>query len=169
MLTKRLYLGMKLGIVPVRFVHRSFKIINDQGPRNAAKIPKGILERANEILGRLSKKRLTVSFARVTQCDPKDMTLFAFALSRNNGRTDAEVHLSLVIRSRLHASEWKRMRLAQPPNEATHTIVTTGKTMLSYQVLIDALSRQLLFQLALNDLTERFVLTAGTLRFILLT
>jgi hypothetical protein len=77
MFAKGLDLGMDVRIVPVGIFYSRFQIVDNQGPGDTTKVPKGILQTANEVVGGLTIDDLAVRLARETQNDPKNVGTFA--------------------------------------------------------------------------------------------
>ncbi len=66
-----------------------------------------------------------------------------------------EVHLHFVTRVHFHPAERQLLTRLQSLHEPQHTEVAASKAMLGSQILMDALGRQALVELALNDLPMR--------------
>ncbi len=55
MLAETLQLGIEVRIVPVGFDHGRFEVVRNQRFRNAAKMPKGVFQNGNQVVGGLPK------------------------------------------------------------------------------------------------------------------
>jgi len=138
---------MQIGIVPVRLADRRLEIVDDDGLRDAAKVPEGVLQAAKELLRRLVVDHLAVSLAGVTQDHANDMAASAFAIRQQDRGSSAEVHLGLCPWQHLHPSKRHRLTLIQPPSEPPDAVVTATKGVLIDQILIDPLAGQSLLEL----------------------
>ena len=136
-------------------------IIVDDRLRHAAEIPEGVLQAPQEVLRRLVVDRLAVRPARKAQHHAKDMGSSSRAIGPHDRRPGAEVHLRLLARQHLQPPKRQRATPIQSLEEPSHAGVTGGKATLGHQVLIDPLARQALFELGLNDRTERLTATLG--------
>ena len=82
---ERTDLGVELGLEPVGFLDCGAKVVEDQAPGRAAEMIERILKTTNEVLGRLSRDRLAVRLAGVTQDDAKDVGLAPLAIGPRSG------------------------------------------------------------------------------------
>ena len=73
MFAERHHLGIELGLKPINLLDGRPQIVDDQGRDHPAKMPQGILQPADEVLGSLPPKGLGVTLARVTQNHAQDM------------------------------------------------------------------------------------------------
>jgi hypothetical protein len=103
-LAKGNHLGIEFGIKPIGFADRSPKIVDHQGGRHAAKMPKGIFQPANEVLCGLPVEGFRIAFARAAQHHAQHMRTPAAALF-NDPSSLAKVHLRLLPRFSFHAAE----------------------------------------------------------------
>ena len=62
-LRERLQFGIQLRVEPVGVQDSRLEIVDDHGPRRAAKMPKGVFQNAKEVLGRLAEARFAVGFS----------------------------------------------------------------------------------------------------------
>jgi hypothetical protein len=155
---------MHIRIVPIRLRDGGLEVVDHDRLRNPTQIPEGVLQAAQEALGRLVVHRLAVRLTRETQHDTKDMGPFPGALRRNNRGAGPEVHLALLAGTHFHPPKRNRLTLVQPVGKATHATVPGVKALLRHQVLVDPLAGQPLLEILFNHLPERLTaaLRAGT-------
>lgn len=164
-LTEGLDFRVHLRIVPVRPTDGRLEIVDHGRLGNPAKGPEGVLQAAEEVLGRLMVNHLAVRLSRETQDDPEDITAATFAVRPQNRRPDAEVHLCLLTQQHLQPAERQRLTLTQTLEEPTNAGVAGRETMPLHQVLVDPLAGQSLPELCLNHRPKRLTeaLRTGTL------
>ena len=110
-LAEREQLGIQLGIEPVGMRDGRLEVVDDQRLGHPAEMPEGILDRPQEVFGRLAVADFAISLAGMRQHDAKDMRLAPLAdtdrrLVRQRDRhTRAEVDLSLFARARIPSAE----------------------------------------------------------------
>jgi hypothetical protein len=151
MLGKGAQLRIQLGIEPVGLLDRGFEVVQDQSLGHAPEVDEGILQAAQEVIGRLTIDRFAVTLARVRQDDAEDVCPPAPAIGNGDGDAAAEVDLGFLTRSAFQAAEGKALALAQMENETPDAVIMTGKTMVADQVLIDALGGETEVQLGHDD------------------
>ena len=105
MLAEGADLGVELGIEPVGLLHSGLEVIQDQPPRHSAKMAKGTLDAAEEVVGGLAVDGLAVGLAGVGQHDAEDMGFAAFAVGCEDWGAGAEVDLGLVTGLAFKAAE----------------------------------------------------------------
>src|SRR6476620_6647379 len=98
-----------------------------------------VLQGLQKVIGRLRERRLAVSFAAVTEHDPKDVTLPPFSIGRNYRSARAEIDLGFHTGRTFHATERKWRRCAQLAHKPLHAVVAAGEAALGNQVLPDSL------------------------------
>src|SRR5438552_2053024 len=106
MLSEGSNLGTKLGIEPVGPADGGAKVVDHQGLRQAAEVSKGIFQTAEEFIGGLMSHRFAVPLAAVGEHDAKDPTRLSSAISADEGRAPAKVHLRFSAGGALHSTHW---------------------------------------------------------------
>ena len=89
----------------------------------------------------------------------KDVSSPTLAVGLNYGNARAEIDLDFLAGFAFHAPKGQRLVVAQVPDKAASAGILGGETVLSYQVLEDALRRQPELELVENDLPPRFAAT----------
>ena len=113
------HLGVEFGIIPVGPRHGGPQVVNHQRFGNTAKVSKRIFQTADEALGRLPPHHFTVSLARMTQHNPKQMRPLPPALHQHP-RAQTKIHLRLGSRLHFHPHKCNRLTLAQLSHETLH-------------------------------------------------
>src|SRR5271169_593155 len=106
MLTERLDLGIQVRVVPVGLLDPRLEIVDYQDLGHAGKMPKGVLDAANEVLGRLAVDCFAVALAAVRKHDAKDVRPPPTAVGQLDPCAGAKIDLRLLARGTLHATEW---------------------------------------------------------------
>ena len=135
------HLGVDLRIVPVRPRHRRPQVVNDQGAGNPAEVTERIFEAPDEALSRLLPDHFAVAFARMTQDDPKQMGPLPFAFHQHPCPL-TKIHLGFGSRRHFHPHKRHRLGLPQMPDEPFYGLITARESVLTNQVLINALGTQ---------------------------
>ena len=141
MLAERHDLGIEFGFEPIDLLDGRPQIVDDQGPYHPAKVPEGIFQPADEVLGSLPPEGLGVTLARVAQDHPQDMGT-ATAPVLDHPSPLAKIDLCLLSRLALHPPERQWIGLLQLPHKALHRIVAAVELVLAHQVLINPLGGQ---------------------------
>ena len=124
--------------------------------RDAAEAPERVLDRPDEVLGRLAPDDLRVALAREAENDPKEMRpdLPLAARLRRPGAL-AEVDLALLAGRALHPPERQRHVPVDPPDEPLHALVAAGERLLLDEVLVDPLRREPEIELLVDHVGDR--------------
>ncbi len=152
-LTEREQLGIQLGIKPVGMRDGRLEVVDHQRLGHSAEMPEGILDRPQEVVGRLAKADFTVGFTRMREHDAKDVRLAPLAgtdrrLVRQRDRhAGAEVDLSLFARRDFHATHRQGRPAGQPLDESPYAPVAGRETLIGHEVLVNPLRRKTLLQL----------------------
>ncbi len=85
-------LGVQVGIVPIGPRDGRLEIVDHQRLGNAAEVEEGVLEDANEVVGRLAQDRFAIRLAAVRQDNSQHVRLAPLAVF-NQRRADAKVDL----------------------------------------------------------------------------
>ncbi len=142
-LAERFQLRIQLRIEPVRLLDRRTEVVDDQYLGHAAEVPEGILQAADEVLGRLPIDDFAVALAAVAQHNAEDVGAPLTTVFLPDGRPGAEVDLRLLARLALQPPERQRMGCPQAAYETTDAPVTRLELLvLSAQILPDPLGRQ---------------------------
>jgi hypothetical protein len=83
--------------------HGRLEVVDHQTLRHAAEMGEGIFQTTNEIFRCLAEGRFAVTFAAVTQDDPKDMRPAPLPVGTDDRRAGAEVDLRLLAGCDFHA------------------------------------------------------------------
>jgi hypothetical protein len=161
-LTKAQQLGIKFRIAPVGLLHRGAQVVEVQNLGDTSERAKGILQATNQVLGRLMKDRLAVSFAGETQDDAQDPGPTAAAATLYHRGPRPEVHLDLLAWLDLDAPDPLGLLVAQLTNEPFDRLIGATEADFGQQVLIDPLRTQAGLQLGLDAFAMRITETGPT-------
>jgi hypothetical protein len=125
------HLGNQLGIEPIGVCDRRFEIVDHQRLGHAAKLRKRILQRAQEVVGRLPVDRFAVGFAAVRQNDAKDVRPPTLSVGTDDRGAAAEIDLRFFTRHTFDTAEWLRAHPAQPFEKSPYTVVADSGPMLT--------------------------------------
>ncbi len=156
MIAKAAELWVQVRVVPVGFDDGRFEIVGHQCLGNTAEMTEGILQAADQFVGRLAIDDFAVAFARMAEEDSQDMGSSALSVLTNDWSPRAKVDLSFFARSNFDAPKRKWCAALQFRNKATHAVILALKAMFLDEILIDPLSCQALIELVNNDFSEVF-------------
>ena len=154
MFAERHHLGIEFGLEPIDLFDGGPQVVDDQRPDHPAKVPEGILQPTDEVLGRLPPEDLGVTLARVTQDHAQDMRTAALPILHHPGSL-AKIDLCLLSRLTLHPPERQWIGLLQLPHKALHRIVAAGELLLADQVLINPLGGQAAVQTGFDEDSQK--------------
>src|SRR6056297_3046255 len=152
---------MDFWIIPVGFLHSSFKVINDQCLRNSAEIVKRIFNRRNEVVGRLPPHNFAVGFPRTAQDNAKHPGTTLLSVSINDISGSAEIDLSFLAGFRFHSTKRQWYLLSQILNETPDAVIASRKAIVDLQILMNSHGRQPCRKLLFNELA---IVAAQTFR-----
>lgn len=132
---------MEFRIIPIGLEHARLEVVRNDGGRNPAKITEGIFQTAQEAFTGLPPDHFAISLARIREHRPKQMGATALVIFDHPGAL-AEIHLHLLPRRTLHASEGQFLSLHPAQHKAAHRKITAGKLPFGHQVLINPLDGQ---------------------------
>jgi len=133
--------GIELWIGKVEFEHRRFEIIQIDGLSDSAQMAEGIFQAANERLGILMQDSLAISLARETQHDPEHPAPAPSAISGNNRRAHAEIHLRLFAWTDLDAPDPRRIGFTKLAHQPFNRLIRASELHLDFKILINPLRR----------------------------
>jgi hypothetical protein len=139
--TKLLHLGVDLGIIPICPRDCDPKIIDDQGSRNPAEVAETVLQATDEALRGLPPHHFAIALARMAQDHTEQMWALAFAV-HHDPCTLPKIHLHLGSRFHLHSHKRDRLSLPQMPDESFDGLIAADESVITNQILIDALGTQ---------------------------
>jgi hypothetical protein len=130
------------------------RIWQDHGPRHAAEVPERVLQRPEELVGRLLPDAQAVAAAREAEDCSENMRPAAPAARGHHRRALAEVHLALGAGLHLDPPERELALRAQAPAEALHRLVARLEAVLGCEVrfrFIDGDDYGLFLRLVVRD------------------
>ena len=133
---------VQVRIVPIGTDDSRLEIIDHHRGRDSSKMPKRVLQGADEGLRILPPHRFAIAFARAAQHAAQQMRPAPSAVF-HDPRPLPEIDLQFLARRTLHAPERQLRDLGPlPANEAPHAVITAHEAVLGHQVLINPLHRQ---------------------------
>jgi hypothetical protein len=117
-------------------------------------VTEGILQALQERIGRLLQHHFAAGLPTLTVTEhyAKQMRPTPLPLTIDDPGTLPKVHLHFVAGVHFHSAERQLLTGLQSLHEPENTEVAASKAVLGSQILMDALGRQVLVELALNDL-----------------
>src|SRR5258708_6332047 len=161
-LSERTHLGVEVGVEPISLGDGGAEVVQHQALRHAAEVPEGVLQAADEVVGRLPRDGFAVALARVTQHNAEDVGAAALAVRQQDGRAAAEIDLGLFAGAAFQPAERQLLGRGQAPDEAANAVVAAAEAVFGRQVLVDALRRQAEVQLGLDGRPPRLAVTGPT-------
>jgi hypothetical protein len=148
---ERLNFGIELRIEPVGLRHGRAQVVDDQRPRHAAEVSKGVLDRTQEVIGRLTADDFAVAFAAVRKNDAEHPRSPTLSFSSDHRRAPAEVHLRFGRRLAFHPPKRRRRGAGEFADQPADAVVTAGVSVFADQILVNPLGGQTLVELVDND------------------
>ena len=155
-------LGVDLRVEPVGLLHGRLEVVQDQPPGDAAEVPEGALQAAEEVIGGLAVDDLAVALAGVAEHDAEHMGLAPLAVGADDRGSGAEIDLGLVARLALDATEGQLLRLLESADEPADAVVATHEAVVGDQVLVDPLCAEAEVALGPDQLPPRLTATGPT-------